>query len=547
MTYRACHGHLTVLYQETSFLHMSLNISPILADFLGIFVIVIYSFDIVFLFLFGIHSYLMVYLYRKNSRFCDTELLKEYPPVDIHKDKKIPVVTIQLPIYNEFYVVDRLIDNSVIIQWPKNKLEIQVLDDSTDETIEKVKNLVSAYKRQGYDIKHLHRKNREGHKAGALKEGLEVAKGEFVAVFDADFIPAPDFLIKTVPYFQDTDIGMVQTRWGHINNDYSILTKAQSFGIDGHFMIEQVARNANNLWMNFNGTGGIWRKKCIYESGNWQSDTLTEDFDLSYRAELAGWKFRYFKDIVNPSELPATMSAFKSQQFRWCKGSIQTAMKLIPRILKSSFNWEVKAEAIIHLLNYSVHPLMIINILFTLPLLLMEKWTFFKLYDTSLFVLFGAAAFLSIGTFGPTVFYMYSQRELYKDWKRRLVWMPVLMMIGTGIAVVNSRAWIEAVLGIQSTFKRTPKYRIESKKDKLKERMKYTLPLDRMSFLELFMGIYSLVLIYFSITTGRAFILPFLILYASGFFYVSFLSVIESSIFSTGKITGIVEAPLKST
>jgi len=508
-----------------------------LIDILGIAIIILYSADILLLFFFGIHAYLMVFLYRRNSKYCDTEILKEYPPINLNKasQKNLPDVTIQLPIYNEFYVADRLIEHSLKIIWPREKLEVQVLDDSTDETIEKVKNIVSSFKKQGYNIKHIHRTNRAGHKAGALKEGLKIAKGEFVAVFDADFIPAPDFLIKTIPYFQEPDIGMVQTRWGHINDDYSILTKAQSFGIDGHFMIEQVARNANSLWMNFNGTGGIWRKSCIYESGNWQSDTLTEDFDLSYRAELAGWKFRYFKDIVNPSELPATISAFKSQQFRWCKGSIQTAVKLIPRILKSKFSWQIKAEAIVHLLNYSVHPLMIINILFTLPLLLMDNWSIFKLYDASLFILFGAAAFLSVGTFGPTVFYMYSQRELYSNWKRRIIWMPVLMMIGTGIAVVNTRAWLEAVLGIQSSFKRTPKYRIESKKDNLKERMKYSLPLDKMAFLEMFMGIYSLVLIYFSITTGRLFIMPFLILYASGFFYVSFLSVFESSYFTERK------------
>jgi cellulose synthase/poly-beta-1,6-N-acetylglucosamine synthase-like glycosyltransferase len=507
----------------------------------------IYSIDILILFLFGMHSYLMVYLYRRNSRYCDTNSA-EYPPIDLKRvaPSTLPMVTVQLPIYNEFYVVDRLIENTTRIKWPKSRLEIQVLDDSTDETAEKAAGLVEIYRKQGFQIRHIHRKDRTGHKAGALKAGLEIAKGDYVAIFDADFVPSEEFLIRSVPYFSDPDIGMVQTRWGHINDEYSILTKAQSFGIDGHFMIEQVARNANSLWMNFNGTGGIWKKSCIYESGNWQSDTLTEDFDLSYRAELAGWKFRYFKDIVNPSELPATISAFKSQQFRWCKGSIQTAVKLIPRILKSDFNWKIKAEAITHLLNYSVHPLMIVNILLTLPLLMMEHWTFFNLYETSLVVLFAAAAFLAIGTFGPTLFYMYSQRELYSDWKARIVWMPILMMIGTGIAVSNSRAWLEAILGVQSTFKRTPKYRIESKKDRLMERMKYQVPLDPVAFFEFLMGLYCLAIIYYSVETRRLFLLPFILIYASGFFYVSILSFLESFVYSGKRGRGeIPEVELK--
>jgi len=519
--------------------------NPIYLDLIAWGIMAIYALDILALFFFGIHSYLMVYLYRKNYRYCESERSEEIAAIDLSRvnQKTLPHVTVQLPIFNEFYVVDRLIEHATQLKWPKSKLEIQVLDDSTDETAQKAESLVAAYRKQGFDIHHIHRTERTGHKAGALKAGLTRCRGEFVAVFDSDFIPNAEFLIKTIPYFQNEDIGMVQTRWGHINDDYSVLTKAQSFGIDGHFMIEQVARNANNLWMNFNGTGGIWRKQCILDSGNWQSDTLTEDFDLSYRAELAGWKFRYFKDIVNPSELPATVSAFKSQQFRWCKGSIQTAVKLIPRILKADFNWQIKAEAIIHLLNYSVHPLMVINILLTLPLILMERWTMFRIYDTSLVVLFGAALFLALGTFGPTVFYMYSQRELYSDWKRRIVWMPVLMMIGTGIAIVNTRAWLEAVFGIKSSFKRTPKYRIESKSDRLSERMKYRIPLDWMAFLELAMGLYCSTIIYFSVQTGRIYLLPFLLLYAIGFFYTGLLSIGESVVFSLPSRKMVVAEP----
>ncbi|MCE9600201.1 MAG: glycosyltransferase family 2 protein [Spirochaetia bacterium] len=516
-------------------------------DFIAIAIIALYSIDIALLFFFGMHSYIMVYLYRKNEKYCVSTADSVREAIDINKTPadQIPIVTVQLPVFNEFYVVDRLIEATTQMVWPRSRLEIQVLDDSTDESKEKAATLVEMYRSQGFDIHHLHRTDRTGHKAGALKEGLKVAKGNYVAIFDADFMPASDFLIKTVPYFDEPKIGMVQTRWGHINDDYSVLTKAQSFGIDGPFMIEQVARNCNNLWMNFNGTGGIWRKQCIIDAGNWQSDTLTEDFDLSYRAELAGWHFRYFKDIVNPAELPATMSAFKSQQFRWCKGSIQTAVKLIPTILKSKFSWRIKSEAIVHLLNYSVHPLMVINILFCLPLLLMDTWTGYSIYDVSLAVLFGAATLMSLGTFGPVTFYIYSQRELYPDWKTRIVWMPVLMMIGTGIAIVCGRAWLEAILGIQSTFKRTPKYRIEKKGDKLEERMKYKLPLDKTVFIEFFMGFYCLACIYFSILREKPFVVPFMLIYAAGFFYVAISSLSETFVRSGSSKTKPLDAPAR--
>jgi len=499
-------------------------------DIINIIIITVYSLDILLLFLFGLHAYGMVVLYRKNSRFCQSGSEQGYQPIDlsVSREKDLPMVTVQLPIYNEFYVVDRLLKGVADLKWPLSRLEIQVLDDSTDETRDKIARLVAFYKQRKLNIIHVHRENREGHKAGALKAGLAQAKGQYIAVFDADFVPAPDFLLRTIPYFQEADVGMVQTRWGHINADYSMLTRAQSLGIDGHFMIEQVARNCNNLWMNFNGTGGIWRRECILEAGNWQSDTLTEDFDLSYRAELAGWRFRYLMDVVNPAELPATIAAFKSQQFRWCKGSIQTAVKLIPRILRSRFSPSIKTEAIVHLLNYSVHPLMMINILLALPLLMMDTWSGWSIYDLSMMVLFGAAAFLSLGTFGPAFFYIYSQRELYSDWFRRIIWLPVLMMIGTGIAINNTRAFLEAILGIQSAFKRTPKYRIENKKDRLAERMRYKLPFDRLIVLEFFMGCYCLLCVIVSIWYERLFIMPFMLLYAAGFFYIGIKGILES-------------------
>ena len=489
----------------------------------------VYLIDVFLLFGFGLHAFLMIYLSRKNAAHCVSGEdgtaaidLKNTPARDI------PHVTIQLPIYNEFYVVDRLIDAAVRIEWPKKKLEVQVLDDSTDETREKARSIVARYRKLGYNIPHIHRTDRTGHKAGALKAGLAQAKGEYIAIFDADFLPTPEFLVKTVPYFQESEVGMVQTRWGHINSDYSVLTRAQAMGIDGHFMIEQTARNASGLWMNFNGTGGIWRRQCILEAGNWQADTLTEDFDLSYRAALAGWKFRYLKDVSNPGELPPTVQAFKSQQFRWCKGSIQTAIKLLPRIMQADIPRRVKAEALVHLLSYTMHPLMILNMLFALPLLLIGDWTSYALSDVSVGVVFGIAAVMSIGTMGPLIFYVVSQKDLYPDWKERIRWLPFLIMIGTGIAISNSRAWIEAVLGIKSAFKRTPKLRIESKLDRVAQRAKYKQPADPLVPLEFLMGVYCLVCVYFSAKLKLTMLAPLMVLYAAGFFYVAILSAREA-------------------
>jgi len=321
---------------------------------------------------------------------------------------------------------------------------------------------------------------------------------------------------------------MVQARWGHINQDYNILTKAQGYGIDGHFMIEQVARNANHLWMNFNGTAGVWRKECIYDAGGWEHDTLTEDFDLSYRAELKGWKFRYLKDVVCKAEIPAMISAYKSQQFRWCKGSIQTALKLLPKIWSAPLGWKIKSEAIIHLINYSVCPLMIVNILLTAPLLLMEYWTGFKFTDLPMTLLFIAATLMSVGSVGPLIFYAYSQREIYPEWKSRLGFLPVMIMIGTGIAIVNTRAWLEAILGVKSGFKRTPKLRIESESDQLIDRQKYHIPMDYHAVLELIMGLYCFFCVYISFLVNKPFIIGFMIVYGFGFLFVGLNTIKES-------------------
>jgi cellulose synthase/poly-beta-1,6-N-acetylglucosamine synthase-like glycosyltransferase len=494
-------------------------------EILFILSLIIYVLDIIVLFYYGIHCFVMVKLffrYRKNCE-SDPERLEQL----VAKMKKWPKVTIQLPMFNEYYVAERLIDTTMRVRYPKNRLEVQVLDDSTDETTDLVRKKVAFYKKKGFDIKLIHRVNRQGHKAGALREAQDVAKGEFVAIFDADFMPAQDFLEKTVPYFYEADdIGMVQTRWGHINADYSILTKGQSLGIDGHFTIEQIARGGSGLWMNFNGTAGIWRKSCVYDAGNWSADTLTEDFDLSYRAELKGWRFKYVVDVVNPAELPATVSAYKSQQFRWCKGSIQTTVKLAPTIFRTDLPWQVKLEALTHLTNYLVHPLMVINILATLPVLYFSE----RLGNVPDAIIGVAAVFFSLGTFGPIAMYLVSQKVLYNRWFNRIAWMPILTMIGTGIAVSNTRAVWQALIGKKSTFIRTPKLRIEGQKDKVAERMKYAghVKLDKTPFLEFMMGVYSVIIIFAAFSFNRTMFVPFMVMYACGFFYISIASFYEN-------------------
>lgn len=491
------------------------------------FLVLVYLVDIVALFYYGLHCYIMVYLFRKNGASCQSGTCS----IDLKKkpQKDWPVVTLQLPVFNEYYVVERLLDSIAALDYPKKKMEIQLLDDSTDESAIVGKKKVEALKKKGYDVKYIHRENRKDHKAGALREAMDVAKGEFLAIFDADFIPSKDFLKKTVPFFlEDSKIGMVQTRWGHVNGDYSMLTKAQRLGIDAHFIVEQVARNGSDLWMNFNGTAGIWRKETIYDAGNWSGDTLTEDFDLSYRAELSekGWKFKYLEDVVNPAELPATISAYKTQQFRWCKGSIQTAVKLIPTIFKSKENWKIKAEAITHLTNYAVHPLMVINILTTLPLLAFHE----MFLELSTAMLFGLAVFLSVGTFGPMALYAFAQKHVNpKGWLKTFSMMPVMMMIGTGIAISNTKAFIEAIIGKKSSFVRTPKLRLETAKDKVDERNKYAeLKLDKVAILEFFMAVYIIFTIVVAFQVDKILVVPFLFIYAGGFLYVSFATLIEN-------------------
>ena len=484
--------------------------------------LIIYLFALLALFTYGMNCYFVMIYYRLNYR----KAIREHKEIkrkfaDHLAAKRWPRVTIQLPIYNERYVVERLISSVCRMDYPRHLLEIQVLDDSTDDTAGIAKNAVERMRARGFDIVYLSRNSRTGFKAGALKRGLKTAKGELIAIFDADFLPDTAFLRETVPYFIHPEIGMLQTRWGHLNFDYSMLTRAQSIGIDGHFSVEQASRARGGLFMNFNGTAGIWRKAAIEDAGGWQADTLTEDLDLSYRAQLKGWKLMFVPDVVCPAEVPVTINAFKSQQHRWAKGSIQTAKKNLGKLFKSDVSWLVKIQAFLHLTHYMVHPMMLLVVLTSIPMLY-TQWFFNNLaFPVMIFTL------LCLATFGPSSMYLFSQRILYKDWISRIKYLPFLMCIGTGIAVNNTKAVLEALFDIQSGFIRTPKYGIQHKQDRWRGKH-YSIPLNSVSILEFFLGLYSLAGLILFIFFSKYLVSPFLLIYTAGFFSVFFLSVKHS-------------------
>jgi cellulose synthase/poly-beta-1,6-N-acetylglucosamine synthase-like glycosyltransferase len=487
------------------------------------FWLIIYLFALTALFTYGLNCWFLLLVYRLNYRkqARSHQQIKEafYRNVSA---PRWPRVTIQLPIYNEYYVVARLIESVCRIDYPQNLLQVQVLDDSNDDTVAIAGTMVKKMKARGKDIVHVRRKSRAGFKAGALKNGLLTAKGSLIAVFDADFIPNPDFLKESVPYFQNPQIGMLQTRWGHINGDYSLLTRAQAIGIDGHFGVEQAARAWGGFFLNFNGTAGIWRKKTIQESGGWQADTLTEDLDLSYRAQLKGWKLIFAPQVVCPAEIPVTINAFKSQQHRWAKGSIQTAKKNLGRLFKSDLAWPVKIQGFMHLTHYMVHPMMLLVVLTSIPMLY-TRWFFDSpAYLVMIFTL------LCLATFGPSSLYLFSQHILYDDWKGRIKYLPWLMCLGTGIAVNNTQGVLEALFNIRSGFIRTPKYGIRQKGESWKNK-RYTIALTPISILEFFLGIYSLTGLLMFLFFSKYLVSPFLLIYTAGFFFVFFLSVKHGS------------------
>jgi len=434
----------------------------------------------------------------------------------IDDESAYPKVVTQLPMYNERTVAERVIRACAAMDYPRSRHEIQVLDDSTDDTRAEVDKTVAALKAQGYNIKAIRRENRIGFKAGALQNGLEQTDAEFVAIFDADFVPNKDFLKKAVAFFVGKPkLGLVQGRWTHLNKQASMITRGQAMGIDGHFMVEQAARSWNGWFMNFNGTAGIFRISAIHNSGGWQHDTLTEDMDLSYRMQLAGWGTEYVPELEVPAEIPEDMNAFKNQQFRWAKGSIQTAMKIIPLLIKQKVPPFKFIQAVLHLTHYVVHPLMLMIAVLTMPVLFFVKITLAPMW--LIMVITG----MILATSGPSTMYMVSQHYLGNRARRQFMFIPVMMLIGTGLAVNNGKAVLEAVLKIETPFNRTPK------KGEAKAKAGYKPIKDLTCIIEIVLAIYCFVGLKLFFGYTNFFVTPFLALYASGFLFVGILSIVH--------------------
>lgn len=500
-------------FLDTTFLNGPAGDSLYHADAFDLALLIPYFTVLTLLASYGLHRYRLVYLYYKKKRNCTTEPDEKF--------RELPRITIQLPIFNEKYVVDRLLEAVCRMEYPREKLEIQLLDDSTDETAHVARSLVAQYAAQGHPISYSYRSNRVGFKAGALHEGLKSAQGEFVAIFDADFVPPSDFLIRTIHHFADPTVGMVQTRWTHLNRSYSFLTEVEAILLDGHFVLEHSGRARNNVFFNFNGTAGIWRRKAIEDAGGWQHDTLTEDTDLSYRAQLKGWKFIYRQDVECPAELPVEMTAFKTQQARWAKGLIQTGKKILPRVLKSDQPFRVKLEAWYHLSANLSYPLMVILSVLLLPAMVIrfyQGWFQMLYIDIPLFL---------ASTFSISSFYLVSQKELFpRTWPRAILYLPFLMALGIGLTVTNSIAVLEALIGKQTAFARTPKYRVESKKDVVRTTL-YRKRLGWVPWVELLIGSYFALTVYYAFENENYFTVPFLLLFVIGYWYTGLMSLLQ--------------------
>ncbi len=472
---------------------------------------------------YGIHRYQLVWLYYRNKK----NAAKWREPVARFGEGELPFVTVQLPVFNEQFVIERLIEACCRLEYPRDRFEIQLLDDSTDETIEVAREIVERYA-TGFDgiapqpIFYLHRENRDGYKAGALDEGLKSARGEFVAIFDADFVPPRDWVMKVIHHFAEPTIGMVQTRWTHLNRNFSFLTQVEAMLLDGHFVLEHGGRSRAGVFFNFNGTAGMWRTKVIGEAGGWQHDTLTEDTDLSYRAQMCGWKFKYLQDVECPAELPIEMTAFKTQQARWAKGLIQTGKKILPMVMKSDAPWHTKLEAWYHLTANISYPLMIVLSVLLMPAMIIRSyqgWIQMMLIDFPLFI----ASTLSVSTF-----YMVAQRELYpKKWMRGYLYVPFVMALGgVGLTITNTKAVLEALFGIKSAFARTPKFNVK-KKGERSQAQKYRKRLGLVPWIELAIGCYFLFTIWYAVTSENYFTVPFLVLFVFGYWYTGLLSLLQ--------------------
>jgi cellulose synthase/poly-beta-1,6-N-acetylglucosamine synthase-like glycosyltransferase len=469
--------------------------------------------------IYGAHRYFLVLLYYGVRR--------KMPKPD-GAFAELPRVTVQLPMYNEQYVAVRIIEHACAIDYPRDRLEIQVLDDSNDHTQALARETVARMQAAGHNIHYIHRTNRVGFKAGALEEGTRVATGEFIAIFDADFLPPRQILHETIHYFTNPQIGMVQSRWEHLNRNLSLLTRAQAILLDGHFIIEHTARNRTGRFMSFNGTGGIWRKSAISDAGGWQHDTLTEDLDLSYRAQLRGWKFVFLAHLTSPAELPPEMNAFKAQQHRWTKGGAQTCLKLLPKVFRSSVPWWVKMEAFFHLSSGAVYVLVVLLSILVGPALV-AKLTLTK--PQSVWVYWFEFVLFVIGFGSTTLFYIISQHQLLRGWWYGLRHVPALMAVGIGIALNNAIAALDGFFGQTGEFVRTPKFgdAAQATSDWRKRLGAFQVRKNWQVWVELFMGFYLLgcavALLFFKNWFERvSMALPFLAVFILGYFYVAFQS-----------------------
>ena len=462
------------------------------------FLAFIHALVVLWLAIYGLNSFILAFLYLRHRR-----AVVPTPSMDW---SALPPVTVQVPVYNELHVVERAIDGVAALDYPRDRLQIQILDDSTDETTRLARARTALHRERGVDITVLRRPDRGGFKAGALAWGLAQARGEYVAIFDADFCPHPDFLLRTVTHFLARPrLGMVQTRWSYLNADYSPLTRAQALALDGHFVVEQAGRHRSGLLVSFNGAAGVWRRRCIEEAGGWQADTLCEDLDLSYRAQLAGWECLYLPAVDAPAEVPPQIAAFKRQQSRWAQGSVQALRKLAGSILRSRrLNWGQKGMALVHLSSFLAHPLMVVFLLASLPTLLVPDSALLPLGSLGLMCL------------GPLLVYAVSQQQLYPDWGRRLRALPLLVLIGIGIAWCNTRAVWRGLARWGGTFARTPKFRLEGRAGRWAD-SRYRLQAGRSAIGEVVLALYALTTAFVAYVTGRYGMIPFLLLYAAAF------------------------------
>jgi cellulose synthase/poly-beta-1,6-N-acetylglucosamine synthase-like glycosyltransferase len=459
--------------------------------------------------LYGFHRGLLLYLYWRHRNETQT------PP---RRFEELPIVTVQLPMYNEMYVAERLLEGVASIDYPRDKLEIQVLDDSTDETTEIARAKSDELRARGFDVTFMHRTNRAGFKAGALEEGLQTAKGDYVLVFDADFVPTPSIVQDLIHHFTDPKVGMVQARWGHLNRDYSLLTRVQSMMLDGHFVVEHIARNRSGRFFNFNGTAGIWRRSTIIDAGGWQHDTLTEDMDLSFRAQLRGWNFVYVPTAIAPAEVPCEMNSFKGQQFRWAKGSAQTTKKLLWTVLKADLPLKVKIECVFHLTNNFAYLFLVILAALQLPNLLMRE----RMHNPKLLLLDVPLFFSTCVSI--IIFYLTTHKALYGNLKDAVKRLPLMMAVSIGLSINNARAVLEGLLGIESDFVRTPKHGVRDRQDGWATKKYRAAAANMGTYIELGFGFYIVGTILLAIVTGSWVSIPFLVLFMVGFLYVGTLS-----------------------